>query len=137
MYIIRSGLVNTVLNASQYEKVKNNEMVGVEIPIEETVQIFTNDKNEQVEYLPFKISYKDVDSNGKERYIYNDEKKEFQQNYFYSPVIYAYGKEMRILLELGNHAPIKLVYQEQWKDGKLYRTAVCIQNQRMGIKDGD
>ena len=69
-----------------------------------------NEDGEVVDYLPFKICYRDVDKHGKDKYIFNEEKNEYQPSYFYSPVIYAYGKELRILLELGIHAPIKVVY---------------------------
>lgn len=137
MYIVRTGLINSVLSMEQYEQIKNKEIKPEDIVLEDTIQEFTNEQGETIKYLPFKISYKDTDKNGKEKFIFNEETQEFQQNYFYSPIIYAYGKEMRILLELGVREPIKIVYQEQWKNGKLYRTAVCIQDQKAGIKLDD
>lgn len=135
MYIIRSGILNTVLTNQQYEDIKNGTIEPNDIQMQDTIREFVNKDNEVVEYLPFKISYKDTDKNGKDKYIFNEETKEFQPSYFYSPVIYAYGKELRILLELGAHAPVKIVYQEQWNDGNLYRTLICVQDQRCGMLD--
>lgn len=135
MYIIRSGILNTVLTTEQYDEIKRGELNPQYIQMHDTIREFVTKNNEVVEYLPFKISYKDTDRNGKDKYIFNEETKEFQPSYFYSPVIYAYGKELRILLELGVYAPVKIVYQEQWNDGNLYRTLVCVQDQRTGLID--
>ncbi len=132
MYIVRSGLLNTVLSPEQYEMLKNGVITTADIEIEDTIRQYKNEDGEVVDYLPFKICYRDVDKHGKDKYIFNEEKNEYQPSYFYSPVIYAYGKELRILLELGIHAPIKVVYKEQWNDGDLYRTAICIQDQKTG-----
>lgn len=131
MYIVRSGLLSKVLKTEQYEQLKKGEITKVELV--DTVREYENSDGEVIQYLPFEICYKDTDKHGKDKYIYNEQTGEYEHSYFYSPVIYAYGKEMRILLELGEKAPVKVVYKEQWNDGDLYRTAICIQDNKKGI----
>ncbi len=132
MYITRTGILKPILKPEQYDALKEGNINFDEINLSDTIREFETKDEKKVEYLPFKISYKDVDYNGKEKYIYNEETQEFQVNYFTTPVIYAYGKEMRILLELGALSPVKIVYEETYQDKHLYRSAICIQNQRSG-----
>ena len=132
MYIIRTGLVKSVLTEQQYEMIKNDVIKPSEIKIEDTIRHYVREDGEEVEYLPFKITYKDVDKNGRDKFVFNENNKEFEQNFFSSSTIYAYGKELRILLELGVMSPVKVVFKEQYRDDKLYRTVICIQNQRHG-----
>ena len=132
MYIIRSGILNKVLTKEQYEMIDKNMILANDIKLEDTVRTFVKEDGQETEYLPFKISYKDVDQKGRDKFVFNEENKEFEQNYFSSSVIYAYGKEMRILLELDQYAPVKVVYKEHWNGDRLYRTAICVQDQKLG-----
>lgn len=131
---IMSGIIKKVLTEEQYKKLVSNE-VGIEdITLHETIRKKVNANGEIIEYLPFRLSYREMDNYGNDKYIFNEQKQEYQKSFQVSPIIFAYGKEMRILLETEDFNPIKIVVDEI-RDGRdqIYR-AVCIQNQLVGLK---
>ena len=135
---VYKGILKKVMSEEHYGEIKAGTKNHEEIKIQDTVRINTNNKtNEEFKSLPFRLSYKDVDSEGNDMYLFNDEAQEFQNVYRMSPIIHAYGKEMRILLEMEEYTPIKVVVEE--KQAIVEQTtitnykAICIQNQKSGL----
>ena len=133
---ILSGIMKKVLTEDQYDELAKGTLSQQDIKLLDTVR--TNVKEETKEefrYLPFRISYKDVDLNGNDKYIYNDEKEEFQKVYRVSPIIYAYNKEMRVLLEMEDYNPIKVVVEDNGEENIVSYKLICVQNQLAGKLD--
>ena len=64
--------------------------------------------------------------------FWNEKTGEKKQCYEVSPVLNAYGKEMRILLDMDEYSPIKVAVEEyQSENFKTYKV-LCIQNQLSG-----
>lgn len=127
-----TGVIKKVITDEQYELIKQDLLNGNEIKLNETVRRIETDREESYEYLPIRISYQDVDINGNEKYVYNEEKEEYIKSYVSSPILCATAKEMRILLELEEYSPVKIVYQEVLKNERKYFNIVCVQNQLSG-----
>lgn len=131
---IISGIIKKVLTDEQYKRLTNKEVSIEEITLRETVRKRVNASGEVVEYLPFRLSYREIDSHGNDKFIFNEERQEYQKSFRVSPIIYAYGKEMRILLETEDFNPVKLVVDERQEGENTYYRCVCVQNQLTGLK---
>lgn len=88
----------------------------------------------EFEMLPIKLSYTEVDQNGNEKYTYNEEQDVYLKSYKQTPVLYARGKELRILIELGEYNPVKIVASESTKDDKTFYKIECVQDQHLGLE---
>ncbi len=133
---VYKGIIKKIPTQSQFEQYHNDEIKLKELNITDTVQKLITKEGIEIEYLNFKLSYKEVDKNGLEKYIYNQETKEYEKIYNSTSVISATGKEMRIILELGEFAPIKIIVNEKEYEGtsKIYYNALCVQNQKSGCQ---
>ncbi len=131
---IISGIIKKVLTDEQYRQLTNDEINIEDIKLSETVRKRINDKGDIVEYLPFRLSFREMDNYGNDKYIFNESTGEYKKSFKITPIIFAYGKEMRILLETEDFNPVKITVDEISDDkGTLYR-ALCIQNQLCGLK---
>lgn len=133
MIKIESGIIKKILTEEQYELINKNLLESKDIVISDTIQSFVKKDGNNVEYLPIRITKKDVDKDGNEKYVYNKEKNEYVTSYSVSKVLYAYGKEMRIILELGEYHPVKIAYDNDNKTGTC--KILCIQDQSTGLLD--
>ena len=136
---ILSGIMKKVLTEDQYDELAKGTLSQQDIKLLDMVlgNFYLNmeETKEEFRYLPFRISYKDVDLNGNDKYIYNDEKEEFQKVYRVSPIIYAYNKEMRVLLEMEDYNPIKVVVEDNGEENIVSYKLICVQNQLAGKLD--
>ncbi len=131
---ILSGIIKKVLNEEQYKDLIAKKITIEEIKLQDTVRTKTNESGEVIEYLPFRLSYREIDNYGNDKYIFNEDKQEYQKSFRVSPLIFAYGKEMRILLETEDFNPVKIVVEERLEGKDVLYKAVCIQNQLVGLK---
>ncbi len=134
MMKILSGIIKKVLNEEQYKDLIAKKITIEEIKLQDTVRTKTNESGEIIEYLPFRLSYREIDNYGNDKYIFNEDKQEYQKSFRVSPLIFAYGKEMRILLETEDFNPVKIVVEERLEGKDVMYKAVCIQNQLVGLK---
>ncbi len=134
MMKILSGIIKKVLNEEQYKDLIAKKLTIEEIKLQDTVRTKTNESGEIIEYLPFRLSYREIDNYGNDKYIFNEDKQEYQKSFRVSPLIFAYGKEMRILLETEDFNPVKIVVEERLEGKDVMYKAVCIQNQLVGLK---
>jgi hypothetical protein len=128
---IIQGVIKKVLTEEQFEKISKGELNPKDIQIEETIRIAQKKDGTTFEYLPIRISYQEVNQKGKELFSFNEETQEYQKSYSVSPIIKAYGKEMRTILELGEFSPIKIVIE---KDDYNYKL-MCVQDLTTGLAD--
>ncbi len=134
MMKILSGIIKKVLNEEQYKDLIAKKLTIEEIKLQDTVRTKTNESGEIIEYLPFRLSYREIDNYGNDKYIFNEDKQEYQKSFRVSPLIFAYGKEMRILLDTEDFNPVKIVVEERLEGKDVMYKAVCIQNQLVGLK---
>ncbi len=127
------GITKKVPNEEQFEAYNKGLIELSEVKLIDTLKMCSGEKNE-FEMLPIRLSYQEVDKHGNEKYTYDGDKDMYTKVYKQTPILYAYGKEMRILIELGEYAPVKLVCAEQTRDEKVFYKIECIQNQHMGLE---
>ncbi len=130
---IITGIINKVFTEDQFELVATGKIAREDIELQDTTRTYENNKGDIVEYLPIRISSKDVDKNGKDKYIFDEEKNEYQISYTTTQILNVYGKEMRIIKQLGEYAPVKVVIQKDKSNGRTYSKVVCVQDQTLGI----
>ncbi len=130
---IISGIMNKVLIEEQFEDIATGKVNREDLTFMDTIKTYTNANGEEVEYLPIRIASIDVDHNGKEKFIYDEDKKEYKKSYMSSQVLNLYGKEMRIALELGEYAPVKVVFSESQGNERTFNRVVCVQDQTQGL----
>lgn len=131
MYKIFSGILKKVPTEEMFEKSIKNEVDLKSITFEDTIRITNNEKKS--EYLLFRLSYQESTGNGQVKYVLNEETQEFEKVYRMTPIIAAYNKEMRIICELGEYHPVKVIAIEKEKNGKKYYDTICIQDQLKGV----
>lgn len=129
---VLTGVIKKVLTDEQYELIKKDLIVYNDIKMIDTIKKVELENGEFFEYLPIKLSYQDQDHSGNQKYMFDEEKNEYVKSYHTTKVIRATGKEMRILLELNEYAPVKIVYSEISRDNNNYYNVVCVQNQATG-----
>ncbi len=131
---IISGIIKKVLNDEQYKKLINDELKIEDVNLADTVRKKINERGDVIEYLPFRLSFREVDNFGNDKFIFNEETGEYKKSFRVTPIIFAYGKEMRILLETEDFNPVKIAVDEyEDEKGTIYR-ALCVQNQLAGLK---
>lgn len=126
------GIIKKVPTEKHFEDYENGLIEMSDIRLAQTVVKFQSE-NGEFEALPIKLSYQDVDENGNEKYTYDESSDCYIKSYKTTPVIYATGKEMRILIELGEYAPVKIIASENEREGKVFLNIECVQNQHMGL----
>lgn len=131
MYKIYSGVLKKVPTDEMFEKSLKNELDLREIKFKDTIRLSTGEN--KVEYLLFRLSFQESTSDGQGKYILNEETQEFEKAYRTTPIIAAYGKEMRIICELEEYHPVKIVVFEKDRNGRKQYDLVCIQNQMTGM----
>ncbi len=131
MYKIFSGILKKVPTEEMFEKSMKNEIDLKSITFEDTIRVANKEK--KTEYLLFRLSYQESTGNGQVKYILNEETQEFEKVYKMTPIIAAYSKEMRIICELGEYHPVKVIAVEKEKNGKRYYDTICVQDQLKGV----
>lgn len=130
---IFKGIVKKVPKDEHFESHQKGIIDITEVKLFDTI-IKCNGENGEFEMLPIRLSYQEVDNNGNEKFLYDDKSEAYIKSYKQTPVLYARGKEMRILIELGEYSPVKIIASESESDtGKFYKVE-CIQNQHCGLE---
>lgn len=127
---IFSGIIRKVPSNEQFENYKKNILDLKKVKIKDTIREI--EKNgEIIQYLPIKVSYTEIDESGNEKFILNDD-GDFEKVFKYSPVLYAYGKEMRILKSYHENHPVKLIIEDIQLGEKVIHKIVAVQDQTQG-----
>lgn len=132
MYKVFSGVLKKVPTDEMFEKSLKNELDLQEVDFKDTIRVSTGEN--QLEYLLFRLSFQESTREGQGKYVLNEETQEFEKVYRMTPVIAAYSKEMRIICELEEYHPVKVVVFEKQKNGKKQYDLICIQDQMVGLK---
>lgn len=127
------GIIKKVPTEKHFEDYSNGKIEIFDVKLKDTI-ITMQGENGEFEVLPFRLSYMDVDKNGNEKYTYDDESDIYIKSYKQTPILYASGKEMRILLQLDEYSPVKLICSENVKDERTFLNVECVQNQHMGLE---
>ncbi len=135
MYKIFSGVLKKVPTEEMFEKSLKNELNLKDITFEDTIRKSNNEK--QNEYVLFRLSYQESTGAGQVKYVLNEETQEFEKVYKMTPIMAAFNKEMRIVCQLGEYHPVKVIAIEKEKNGKKFYDAICIQDQLTGIATQD
>ncbi len=131
MYKIFRGVLKKVPTDELFDKSVKGEIDLKEITFEDTLRSSTDE--EKSKYLLFRMSYQESTTNGQGKYILNEETQEYEKAYRTTPIISARSKEMRIICELGEYHPVKVVVKETQRNGKNYYDVVCVQDQTKGL----
>ncbi len=131
MFKIFSGVIKKVPTEEMFEKSLKNEINLKEVTLEQTIRKSNNEA--QSEYLLFRLSYQESTQDGQGKYVLNESTQEFEKVYRMTPIVSAYNKEMRIICELGEYHPVKIVAKEFEKNGKRFYDLVCVQDQLTGM----
>lgn len=132
MYKIFSGVLKKIPTDEMFEKSLKNEIDLKEITFKDTVR--TSAGENRVEYLLFRLSFQESTNDGQGKYILNEETQEFEKVYRMTPIIAAYNKELRIICELDEYHPVKIVVAEKEKNGRKQYDLICIQDQALGMR---
>lgn len=130
---IFKGIIKRVPKEEHFEAYEKGLIEISEVKLIDTLITCEGEKGE-FEMLPIRLSYSDVDRNGNEKYTYNKEKETYLKAYKQTPILYARGKELRILIELGENSPVKVVVSETLRDDKTFYNIECVQSQHMGLE---
>lgn len=130
---IFKGIIKRVPSDEHFEAYEKGLIEISEVKLIDTIKKCDGEKGE-FEILPIRLSYTEVDRNGNEKYTYNEEQDVYLKAYKQTPILYARGKEMRIIIELGEYSPVKVVVSETTKDDKVFYKIECVQNQHMGLE---
>lgn len=127
---VYDGIVKVVPTNEQFESFKNGKLDLKKLKIKDTIreieQCF-----EIIKYVPIKLTYCEIDENGNEKFILNDE-GDFEKVFKYTPILSAYGKEMRILKTFNKNHPVKVVVEEIQLGEKIIHKVLAIQDQTQG-----
>lgn len=126
------GIIRKVPTEKHFEQYEKGLIEMTDIKLADTIVKFKGE-NGEFEALPFRLSYQDLDENGNEKYTYDNEANVYIKAYKKTPILYATGKEMRILIEMGEFAPVKLMASENEREDKTFLNVECVQNQHMGL----
>lgn len=127
------GIVKKVPKDEHFEGYEKGILELSELSLIDTIIKCSSDKGE-FEMLPIRLSYQEVDGNGNEKYTYDQDTDVYVKSYKQTPIMYARGKELRILIELGEYCPIKVVVNETMKDERIFYNIECVQNQHTGLE---
>lgn len=132
MLKVKTGLIKKVLSDEQFELINKNLLNPKDITLIDTIKTYTNKDGLEVEYIPIRLSSREMDKDGNEKFIFDTTKNEYLTSFAISKTMVAYGKELRILLELGEHHPVKVVVDEIEDGANTKCKIVCIQDQLIG-----
>ncbi|WOO87014.1 hypothetical protein RZE82_07840 [Mollicutes bacterium LVI A0039] len=130
---IYKGIIKKVPSEEHFKEYSEGNLDMSDLRLEDTIIRAKSDKGE-FDILPIRLSYREVDKDGNEKYIYDEGADAYIKTYSQTPVLYAHGKEMRILCELGEYSPVKLVVTEEYKDDRTFLNIECVQNQHSGLE---
>lgn len=130
---IFKGIIKRVPKEEHFEAYKSGILQMNDVKLIDTIITCQGQKSE-FNMLPLRLSYQEIDKMGNEKYTFDSEKQEYFKAYKQTPILYATGKEMRIILELGEFAPVKVVTREEEKDGHTFHVIECVQNQSCGLE---
>lgn len=130
---IYKGIIKKVPKEEHFDEYHKGNLKISEVSLLDTIIKCQSEKGE-FELLPIRLSYQEMDSNGNEKYTYDEKADTYLKSYRQTPILYASGKEMRILIELGEFCPVKVVVKESIKDDKSFLNIECIQNQHQGLE---
>lgn len=130
---IYKGIVKRVPKEEHFKAHEKGLIDMNDVKLIDTI-INCSGENGEFEMLPIRLSYQELDSNGNEKFTFEEESGVYLKAYKQTPVLYARGKEMRILIELGEYSPVKIVVSEATKDEKVFYKVECIQNQHCGLE---
>lgn len=127
---VYTGIIKKVLSQEQYELIMSGVLTNEEVNLNDTLR--HTEGEQSVSYIGFRLSRKELDKNGNTKFMYNEQKQEYQQLYESTPVLYAYSKQMRIIMELGEYAPVKIVCEIIKTENGDINKVICIQSQSIG-----
>lgn len=127
------GIIKRVPKDEHFEAYDKGILAMTEVKLVDTIITCKGEKGD-FEMLPIRLSYNDVDKNGNEKYTYNEEQDVYLKAYSQTPLLYARGKELRILIELGEFNPVKVVVSETHKEDKTFYKIECVQDQHLGLE---
>lgn len=130
---IYKGIIKKLPTEEQIEKHQNGERKLYDVQLVETIESIKLEGKVQ-EVLPIRLSYQEMDSNGNEKYTFDVQTEIYMKSIRQTPVLHAVDKELRILLDLGEFTPVKVVVSELEEDGKVINKIECIQNQHCGLE---
>lgn len=132
MYKIFSGVLKKIPTDEMFEKSLKNELNLKDVAFRDTIR--TSNSENKIEYLLFRLSFQESTNDGQGKYVLNEDTQEFEKVYRMTPIIAAYSKELRIICELEEYHPVKIVVAEKEKNGRKQYDLVCIQDQAIGMK---
>lgn len=130
---IFKGIVKKVPKDEHFEGYEKGILEISEVKLIDTLIECKSEKG-NFEMLPIRLSYQELDVNGNEKYTYDDEADVYLKAYRQTPTLYARGKELRILIELGEYSPVKIVARENVEGDKVFYKIECVQNQHCGLE---
>ncbi len=130
---IFKGIVKKVPTDDHFKAYEQGLIEMSELKLIDTIRKYEGE-NGEFELLPIKLSYQEIDQNGNDKFIFDPDADVYIKSYKSTPTLYAKGKEMRILIELGEYTPVKIAVSEEIKEEKKYYRIVCIQNQHSGME---
>lgn len=130
---IYKGIIKKVPSEFHFEQYKQGNLDIANLQLLDTV-IEKESENGTFQMLPIRLSYVELDRNGNEKYTFNPELDKYEKTYNSTPILYATGKEMRIIIEYGEYCPVKVVVQENTDEEKVFYKIVCVQNQHYGLE---
>ncbi len=119
MLKIYNGVIKKVPTDEMFEKALKDEVNLKEITLEDTIRKASNDE----EYLLVRLSYQSTPASDEDRDVV----------YKTTPILKAKNKEMRILCEMGEYHPVKVVATEYERNGQKYHDVVCVQDNLTGM----
>ncbi|MFV0499639.1 MAG: hypothetical protein ACK5NF_06385 [Bacilli bacterium] len=131
---IYKGIIKKVPNEKHFEDYNNGKLKMKDVHLKDTI-IKMQGENGEFDVLPIKLSYQELDSKGNEMFTFDTETEVYMKSFRQTPTLYATGKELRILCELGELTPVKLVVDEREQEDRIFLNITCIQNQRMGLEE--
>ncbi len=130
---IYKGIIKKVPSDEHFKDYEQGKLELSELSLVDTIKKIEYD-NGVFEVLPIRLSYQEVDGNGNEKFIFDDDSDVYVKSYKQTPILEATGKELRILIELGEYSPVKVVVSEHEKNDSIYYNIECIQNQHCGLE---
>lgn len=130
---IFKGIVKRVPKEEHFEAYDKGILEMSDVKLIDTL-IKCNGENGDFELLPIRLSYCEVDKNGNEKFTYDEQNKAYVKAYKQTPILYARGKEKRIIIELGEFSPVKVAVSEQQSEDKVFYRVECVQSQHMGME---
>lgn len=127
-----TGILKKVPKAEHFKQYRDGELDLKSLSLEDTVSTIDT-QNGDLDTLSVRLTKKEVDEKGNEKFILNEESGEYEPLYVTSPSLSATGKELRILLDLGELVPVKIIANEICVNERTYFNIKCIQDQRLGL----